>query len=607
MASAKSLDYSIERIIKHYSQLFVLPSYRRIVLFTFLSCLIGSVLTISLIAKAPIVLALQFSLLLFILSTTSDLIIRHGFMKSDIVYNIRRCSALSMFSIQLWFGFLIVGSLLTLFFDSSWGFWVNLLSIGFAAVCILRLIVFSFTSFASQFRVMGSSLMQPIVCLLPMYYVVHSVGYPFGTISMLYLLVSIPISIPTALIFISSVNKIGVKTIQVPTTSVLKAFLANWIENLKPPLESLFENSGGEKTIDFSLLAFEAKNRVKSVTVVSSFHPGPFRNVGSSSLPFLIQEALEKKLDAVAAVPHGLFGHEFDLASQLQNQKVLRAILDAADFTDFGSRATRFVKTQKGVAGASCQIFEDCAVVTLTLAPETTEDFPRELGDFILEEASKLGLAHVIIINAHNSINGPFAVNRVMEPLKKAALTVLKRASKLESSVFEVGAAKVVPEEFSFEDGMGPGGICASVIKVGEQTCAYITIDGNNMVSGLREKILDALKELGVDVGEVLTTDTHVVNALIMTSRGYHPLGEAISHEKLIDYVKHAVREALNNLKNASATWRVGKVSHVKVIGENQIKEMSLLTDKALQRAKETAVPLFAAAGLLLIMLAIIL
>ncbi|MDH5494517.1 MAG: DUF2070 family protein [Candidatus Bathyarchaeota archaeon] len=606
MASTKSLEYSIERAIKHYSQLFVLPSYRRIVSLTFLSCVIGSVLTIFLLARAPIVLALQFSLLLFLLSTISDLIIRQVFMKSDMVYNTRRCAALSMFSILLWFSFLIVGSSLTLLFD-SWSFWVDLFSIGFAAVCILRLIVFSSISFVSYWRAVGSSLMHPIICLLPMYYVSSSAGYTFGTTSVAYLLVSIPISILTAFLLISLVNKIGTETIQIPTTSVLKAFLANWMENVKIPLEGLFENFGGEKTIDFSLLAFEAENRVKSVITVSSFHPGPFRNVGSSSLPFLIQEALEKKLGGVAAVPHGLFGHEFDLASQRQNQKVLRGILDSTDFTNFGSKATRFVRTQKGVAGASCQIFGDCAVVTLTLAPETTEDFPRELGDFILEEASKLGLAHVIIINAHNSINGPFDVSRVMVPLKKAALDVLKRAFKLKSSLFEVGAAKVVPEEFSFEDGMGSGGICALVIRVDEQTCAYITIDGNNMVSGLRRKILDALKELGVDEGEVLTTDTHVVNAIGVTERGYCPLGEAIPHERLINYVKRAVREALSNMKPASADWRVGKVLHVRVIGEKQIKEISLLADKALQRAKKTAVPLFAAAGLLLITLAIIL
>lgn len=606
MGSAKSLDYSIERVVKHYSSLFVLPSFRRITLLTFSACLIGGVLTIFPLTQASITLALQFSLLLFSLSAVSDLIVRYSFMRSDPVYNMRRCAALSMFSILLWFCFLLVGALLTFFFN-SWSFWVALLSIGFAAVCILRLIVFSSTSFTSYWKGVGASLTQPIICLFALFYVPYSVGYVFDNTLIVYFLLSIPISILTASIFIRAVNNVGVETLKIPTIAVLKAFLANWMENLTAPVESLFESFGREKTIDFSLLAFKAETRVKSVVVVSSFHPGPFRNVGSSVLPFMIQKALEKKLHCVVAVPHGLFGHEFDLSSMQQNQKVLKNILDSADFTRFSSEATGFIRAQKGVASASCQIFGACAVLTLTLAPETTEDFPQEVGDFILEEASKLGLKHVVIINAHNSINDPFDVSSAVESLKEVALDVLKKASKLKASSFEVGVAKVLPTEFSFEDGMGPGGICALMIRTGGQTCAYITIDGNNMISGLREKIFEALKKLGVDAGEVLTTDTHVVNAIIMTSRGYHPLGEAIPHEKLISYVKQVIREALSNMAPASVAWRVGEVPEVNVIGEKQIKEMSLLADEALHRAKRTAIPLFTAAGLLLVALLAIL
>jgi len=150
---------------------------------------------------------------------------------------------------------------------------------------------------------------------------------------------------------------------------------------------------------------------------------------------------------------------------------------------------------------------------------------------------------------------------------------------------------------------MGPGGISALVIRVDEQTCAYITIDGNNMVRGLREKILDVIKDYGINVGEVLTTDTHVVNAIVRTARGYHPIGEAVPHEELIKYIKDAVRMALDNMKPATFALRVGEVSNVRVIGEEQIKELSLLADKALRRAKKTAVPLFMTAGLLLIAL----
>lgn len=550
--------------------------------------------------RASATLALQFSLLLFSVSAISDLIMRSVLLRSDPIYNVRRCAGLSMFSLLLWFGFLFGGSLLAFIFV-SWSFWVDLFLVGFAAVCILRLIVFSSTSFASFWGVVGASLLQPAVCLLPMFYVPYSVGYPLGTATFVIFLFLIPLTISTAFFFIHFVNKVGIETLKMPTTTVLKAFLANWMENLNAPVETLFENFGKEKDIDFSLLAFKAEKNVKSLIVVSSFHPGPFRNVGSSFLPFMIQEALEEKMGCIVAVPHGLFGHEFDLSSQTQNRKVLDVMFDSAAFAEFVSKATRFVRVRNDVASASCQIFGSCAFLTLTLAPETTEDFPKEVGDLILERASRLGLEKVIIINAHNSIDSASDMSRVVEPLKQAALDALKEASKQRPSPFEVGAARVVCREFSLEDGMGLGGICALVVRVGNQTCVYITIDGNNMVSGLREKILDALRDLGVDAGEVLTTDTHAVNGIVKTTRGYYPVGEAIPHGKLIKHIKRATREALNNMKPASVAWRSDRVTNVRVIGEKQISEMSLLADDALKRAKKTAIPLFTTAGLLLL------
>ena len=606
LVSSKSLEYSIERAVKHYSSLFVLPSYRRVVLLTLLLCVTSSILLLSLIAETDIVLSLQFGALLFSLSAVSDLISRQAFLGSDPIYNLRRCAALSMFSLLLWFGFIFIGSLLTRFI--SWGFWFDLFSIGFAAVCILRLIVLLSTSFESYLKTLGASLAQPTICLVSMFYAASFRSYALESTWVVgFFPLSIVVSILTAHIFISSVNDLGVKAFQTPTTMILKAFLVNWMEDLTAPIESIFERFGKEKTIDFSLLGFGGQGNIKSVLVVPSFHPGPFRNVGSSLLPFMIQEALERKFGCVAAVPHGLFGHEFDLSSQQQNQKVLEGVLGSADFAGFTSGATGLVRVQEGVAGASCQIFGDCALLTLTLAPETTEDFPQEIGDFILGEAGKLGLAHTMVINAHNSIDSPFEISGALESLKTAASEALRKASERGLDPFEIGAAKIVPREFSVENGMGFGGICALVVKIGEQVSAYVVIDGNNMVSGLRDKILDSLGDLGVDGGEVLTTDTHVVNAVVMTARGYHPLGEAIPHEKLIRYVKNVVAEALNNREPASAAWCAGAVEDVKVIGETQIETLPFLADRSVQKSKRIGVPLFTAAGLVLIALLFVL
>jgi putative membrane protein len=429
----------------------------------------------------------------------------------------------------------------------------------------------------------------------------------FDETAAFYLPLSIPITTAAAFLFIHLVDRVKTDSVEIPPTKALKAILANWIEDLNSPIETLFEKFGSDKNVNFSLLALKSRERLESIVVVSSFHPGPFKNVGSSQLPYLIKEALEKKLRCVAAVPHGLFGHETDLSSQRQNQRVLDAILGSARFSNFTSKATPFMRSTKEAATASCQVFGRVAVFTLTLAPETTEDFPKEVGDFILEESSNQGLDHVVIINAHNSINAPFNVSMAVGALKEATLEALQKACSVEQSPFKGGAAKIVPKEFGLRDGMGLGGLSVLLIETAEHVCAYVTIDGNNMISGLRERILESLKDLGIEAGEILTTDTHAVNALVLNARGYRPIGEVIPAEKLIDYIKTAAKEALRNMKPASLAWRAGEVADVRVIGERQIKGMSLLADRALRRAKRIFVPLFSFVWLLLASLIIVL
>jgi putative membrane protein len=165
---------------------------------------------------------------------------------------------------------------------------------------------------------------------------------------------------------------------------------------------------------------------------------------------------------------------------------------------------------------------------------------------------------------------------------------------------FKVGASTLMPNEFSLRDGMGPGGITAIVVEVGDQKAAYVVIDGNNMLSGLREKILSALNSLGIAEGEVFTTDTHSVNALTLNERGYHPIGEVIDHEKLIGYIKDAVNAALACLEPAKFGCRSLTIPKVRVIGQKPLEKLCILPDKAVQKAKKIIIPLFAATFLFL-------
>jgi putative membrane protein len=388
----------------------------------------------------------------------------------------------------------------------------------------------------------------------------------------------------------------------IPSLLLFKAFLLNWIVDLTGPFEEFLEKLGENQDVEVSLIQFNS-SKPKAVIAVPSIHPGPFKNIGSSLLPSMLKTALEKKLECVVCVPHGLFGHEFDLASQIQNQKVIDKVVELANLESSEVGATPFVKVSNGLATACCEVFGNNAFLSFTLAPKTTEDLPQELGIFAREESKKYKLNRCVAVNSHNSINGKMDIQENLDTLKTVGAACLKKTVSLKRVPFEVGAATVLPKRAGLREGMGPGGITAVVIKVEQQKTAYVVIDGNNMVSGLRENILSALSSIGIDEGEVFTTDTHSVNAVILGNRGYHPVGEALPHETVIGYIKEAVLAALSNLEPAKVACSTITVPNVKVIGEKQLETLCILIDKTLQKAKRAVVPILTFSGLLLMLI----
>jgi len=397
-------------------------------------------------------------------------------------------------------------------------------------------------------------------------------------------------------------DRVGTGTLGIASSVLFKAFLANWAEDIIAPMETFFEMLGNKQDIKVSLLTFRNNKKIKAVIVVPALHPGPFKNLGSSLLPSLIQTTLEDRFNCVVSVPHGLVGHELDLSSQFQNQRVVKSILDFVDFPSSHSKATPLVRTGKDDAKASCQIFGDCALLTLTTAPKTMEDLPQELNSFIVGEAEKRGIS-ALAIDAHNSMDGPFDLDNAVTSLSEAAVDSLEKALNHSRSFFKVGAATVVPKEFTVQDGMGPGGISVIVTEVGKQKAAYVTIDGNNMVSGLREKILSELKELGIVDAEVLTTDTHSVCGMVRSRRGYNLVGEAVDQSKLISYIRQAAKMALDSMEAVEASWRTEIIPDIRVIGEQQITEITIVADKTTQRARRLAISLFPVAAFFLTLL----
>jgi len=596
----ESTDKYIDKVVKRYSKLFGLPSQRKLAVYLGVLCLHGGILSLLPLSLSleNFVAGLGFGGAFLLLTLLSDFVVSGTSMRRDLIFNLRRCSALSFFSSLVWFGVMLLGGLISGLLGAP-TLWVRFFFLGFSGALILRLLVLSVTSFAGSGGALFSSLLQPALVLVPVLFLGSTIGIASQTQFLLFVSVSVSAPLLTVFIFKYFMDNVGTGSLGIASSVLFKAFLANWTEDLIAPLETFFEKLGNLEDIKVSLLTFRAGEKLKAAIVVPALHPGPFKNLGSSLLPSLIQTAIQDRFGCVVSVPHGLVGHELDVASQPQNQRVVESIVGFVGSSSRHSEATPMVRTQSGDAKASCQIFGDCALLTLTTAPETMEDLPPELDDFIVGEAEKRGLS-ALAIDAHNSMDGRFDLKNAVASFSECSVACLEEALKSKISSFKVGAATVVPQEFTVQDGMGLGGITVIVTEVDGKKAAYVTIDGNNMVSGLRDKILSAVKELDIDDGEILTTDTHSVCGMIRSARGYNLVGEAIDHQKLIGYIKEAASRALGNMEPATASWLTEVISDVKIIGEKQITELTVLADKTTERVKRVAVILFPAAAILL-------
>lgn len=424
----------------------------------------------------------------------------------------------------------------------------------FAVIPPRALAIFSMsrTSFAKRTLF---TLMEPS---LTVFSVIVAFGLALGRM-ITGLVLSSVVGLTFAFALLAVVELYGRRGIGFSPIRMFRAFLRDWLEGENRELESYLNELGVEAEVDAAAFVFREKGTsgIKGLMLVSNFHPGPFLNIGSSVLPFLFQSVINKRYKAVALVPHGVSGHEFNLVSQEQNARIIRWVLAGLERAHYHESASHVTRMSNEIATATSQVFDGCALVTMTASPNDMEDVPSEVVNK-LSGLTHGRFRHLALVDAHNCLTGPSTMtSEKIGALEEAALSSLQATAEEQVSSFKVGFARKNPTGFTLKDGFGAGGISVMGIEVSGQRFAYISIDGNNMVRGLREEILIGIKGVGFDDGEVMTSDTHMVNGIVPARLGYHLVGEVVPRARLLDEVTDACREALTKME----TCEVGVVS----------------------------------------------
>src|SRR6266705_1909746 len=355
-------------------------------------------------------------------------------------------------------------------------------------------------------------------------------------------------------LIISRVEAEGAAEIHQSPMGLFRSFLDHWLRKTPAALEERLLSLSTEGSIETKILSFSGTDsRPKASLVVSNFHPGPYRDMGSGGLPSELKHSLEESQHGIVQVPHGISNHKLNIVSHRDIDRLLLAAGKNYPSDHPVRKASSLIREKEGEANVSGQAFGNIGLLTITLAPVEMEDLPTLVATEIEREASRLGF-EALIVDAHNSIVGQTSITPLQaERIVAAAVRVLGRLRALSQGPFSVGSAYNALDTYTLKEGIGPGGLSVMVVKTASDTVSYITVDGNNMQQGLRDKILQSIRETGVSDAEIMTTDTHLVTGLVRSPLGYYPVGAALPTATFVAQITATVQEAMTSLGESSA------------------------------------------------------
>jgi putative membrane protein len=465
----------------------------------------------------------------------------------------------------------VVGSLVSTFTVNSYT--IDALIYGCALAFALRTLVIWGTSNISFLQSLPIAATQPILILSMVMVLVSLTGIEtnFGPFSILALAFKVIIACLILILaiysFVLVIESPIRRNLGVGGLELLSLFIAHITEG-SSALENIFEDMGEPIDTLVGVVSFKGKEGVKGLLISPCVHPGPVGSIGGGNMPTVLAQSM----DCFTMVCHGPSTHDFNPVSAREIKKIENVVRKALDDMEYSSQASQFFRVQNEEAVMGAQYLGDNLLLLATFAPHGFDDIEFGVGLSLIKAAEgQEGVDNVVLVDCHNSFKGESG--RVLAGNKEVfqllgALEKLKMPGK--TSGIRLGLAENPLSDLDRKDGMGQSGIKVMVVEVDHQKTAYILLDANNMIQGFRDEIIEEIQKLGLDLVEVMTTDTHYVNTL---SGGHNPVGVK-KKEQIMEGVIGCVRKALDDLEPVEVGCKTSRLSGINTLGPTQATEL---------------------------------
>ena len=607
----------VKETVRLYTKVWQLPSFSGILGRLGLSVIIASLILSALrtrgdLSQLPIsflMYVLLFGLATFLGTGLLYLIVR----QKDSPLDLRRTAGSMLFAVIFWVSLAMIGGLV----DFLTGFEyleARLIILGMGLAYLALTFLITGLSDHHPVRNIVGAVMYPLVLLFTWRSLVTLGSYiptlPVNWFAIV-LIILILDSVAVQYIF-RAVSRPFERDLGINGPKLLRAFGHAYLVDNPIPFENMITEISTTQDLPVDVMVFKDATGLYAVGVILYVHPGPFRDIGSSPLPSVIMDHISEKYDVPAFVLHGTCTHHQNLATKEDYPKVLAEIDRLIEETSTYEMVAGPFWVDNGKYKVWTVFSDDDALVVTTSAPEFTDDISLEVGRraVALVRDRVPSIKNVAIVDAHNCIDED-AVS-VMPDDDDADEYVGSVASAVFSTVNSVrgeistGIYQLRPENISTKEGMGPGGITAIVIKNVEGESVLISVDGNNVEPGFREQVISLLKGQGFHHVEIATSDTHVVNAVSMSSRGYPPVGREKAFE-VLEAIGVTAAKAREDMRQVSLGLGFGEVKDLRTYGEKGFDTLTQDIAEAAKIAKHVGLRVAGGVALISFLLALLL
>ncbi|MGY5865789.1 MAG: DUF2070 family protein [Candidatus Thorarchaeota archaeon] len=577
----------VKETVRLYSKVWQLPSYRQIILRMVLMVFLGS----AILSMVKDLLLSTFVCYLVILGTPV-------FVGSGLLYIIatddnspldgRRTGGLVHFGFIFWIVLSIIGGLIDAAIGTSF-YEVRFSILGVALAYLAFAFLVNGLSDHHPVRNSIAAIMPPTLWILSMLFIApQSTALPlFPTLWYIPVMSSLTIATLVVHYIYRAVSVPFERDLGINGPQLLRAFGHDYLADNPAPLEKILTRIATTQDVPVEIILFKDDQGPVACGVIEYVHPGPFRDIGSSGLPSTIIEHIKEKHGIPAFVMHGSCTHQQNLTTKEDYPIVLDEIDRLIEETEVHDEISG-PHWSDGGKYKVWTIFVGNDVMTIsTSAPEFTDDISLDVGfdvaNMIRDRLPQVG--GVAVVDAHNCIDesaisivqGDPEAGEYVGTVSGAVFSTINEPK----SRLQFGLHQVFPDNISQKEGIGPGGVIAVVLKQDDSEMVLISIDGNNMEPGFREKIQSLLKSQGFDNVEAITTDTHVVNAISLSSKGYPPIGRNKSDETLEHIITASVK-ARERIQPVKVGMGFGMANGLRTFGE---KGFDILTQNIAEAA----------------------